>query len=66
MKFVEYLNIFRLRNFGLFVMNNLYDMFKVICIFVEIFRLLIYIVDFRYRIYIVEKKGLEKRMRIIY
>lgn len=66
MKFVEYLNIFRLRNFGLFVMNNLYDMFKVICIFVEIFWLLIYIVDFCYRIYIVEKKGLEKRMRIIY
>ena len=66
MKSAEYLNTFRLRNLGLPVMNNLHDMSKATRISVETLRLLIYTADFRYRIYTVEKKGPEKRMRTIY
>nr|WCB28121.1 Cas9-XTEN-Ec86RT with 3xFLAG affinity tag [Vector pK2-Cas9-XTEN-RT] len=65
-KSAEYLNTFRLRNLGLPVMNNLHDMSKATRISVETLRLLIYTADFRYRIYTVEKKGPEKRMRTIY
>ncbi|WP_337136281.1 hypothetical protein, partial [Staphylococcus aureus] len=63
MKSAEYLNTFRLRTLGLPVMNNLHDMSKATRISVETLRLLIYTADFRYRIYTVEKKGPEKRMR---
>lgn len=48
------------------VMIDLHGMSKATRISVETLRLMIYRADFRYRIYSVEKKGPEKKMRTIY
>jgi len=62
----EFLNIFRLRHLGLPVMDDLHDMSKATRISVETLRLLIFRADFRYRVYTLEKKGTEKKLRIIH